>query len=276
MTKPIKEERKMKNQEVKEVLICVTLSLLLLAIFCAISSIIWERQEKSLDNYIAELNAMNQDRDGFNYEKNKEDRIDVIPTQAQLKAKAPIKTDIEVATLAVEVDEEPPIVTWDPNSLELENVTGATREHLELLLDRIMEYQYREPDRDGVLYRNIDTYMYVEEEYGISAISLMVIMSIESGMCNPSPKRWSLDFRYASNCTGIKKSGGPRWFDSVEECLKYTGELIRDSYIDENGFETLQDMANKYCDKSWGVLATELNETYNQFYLEIINSTDVE
>jgi len=151
---------------------------------------------------------------------------------------------------------------------DIQNVTGASREHLLELIQWSIERRYREYSPDHPVALAVDELIAIEDEYGISATTILAISTWESGLCDSED--WPMEYRNANNACGIMDGDYPREFDSVAECYRYTAELLRNSYIDK-GYETLYEIGPIYCDESWGPKVAGTLEMYNDKLSDIMN-----
>jgi beta-N-acetylglucosaminidase len=91
-------------------------------------------------------------------------------------------------------------------------------------------------------------YVYAEEEYGVNAIMLMALTSLESGhgTSNAAVNK--------NNIGGIKKGDTYRYFNSWEECITYIANLLSKYYLNESGehFEgySVYNVNENYCTHS--------------------------
>lgn len=81
----------------------------------------------------------------------------------------------------------------------------------------------------------------MEQETGVNALFCLSVGSLESGHGT------SYAAENKNNLFGlIGNSGNLMSFDSVDDCVMYWGELIRDNYMD-NGRTTVSSIQSKYC-----------------------------
>lgn len=151
---------------------------------------------------------------------------------------------------------------------DIQNITGASREHLLELIEWAIERRYRDYSDDHPVALAVDELMLIEEEYGISATTILSIATWESGLCDSED--WPDEFRNANNACGIMSSEGAKEFESVSECFRYTAELLRYSYIDK-GYDTLYEIGPIYCDDAWGGKVSGTLELYNDKLHDIMN-----
>lgn len=127
---------------------------------------------------------------------------------------------------------------WNASMYGSNEVTGATADDLNNLIDKIIDYR-------GLSYSPFknkgETLVEIETEYGVSAVALLSIWTWESGFGNSSLAR------DRNNFGGIKNGdGGYRYFDSIEIGMLSSGQLIGEAYI-QKGYIQYTDIASKYC-----------------------------
>lgn len=163
---------------------------------------------------------------------------------------------------------------WDPSDPEVQNVTYASKEQLTELVEWIIDKRWSLEDPNHPIMQSIDTIMQVEAEYNISAITQLTILTWESGFCDiyRGEDGWPEEYMSENNAAGIDKpDGSPRHFDSVDECILYLGHLLRETYIDELGLETLDEIGDRYNGARWTECIRGTTLEYNKKLEEIIN-----
>ena len=100
----------------------------------------------------------------------------------------------------------------------------------------------------------------MEQETGVNALFCLSVGSLESGHGT------SYAAESKNNLFGlIGNSGNLMSFDSVDDCVMYWGELIRDNYMD-NGRTTVSSIQSKYCPGSstWSGNVTYFMNEYSE------------
>ena len=162
----------------------------------------------------------------------------------------------------------PQVTQLSMDQNDIQNITGASREHLLELIQWSIERRYRDYTPDHPVALAVDELIAIENEYGISATTILAISTWESGLCDS--EEWPVEYRNANNACGIMNGNCPREFDSVAECYRYTAELLRNSYIDK-GYETLCEIGPIYCDENWGPKVSGTLKLYNDKLSDIMN-----
>lgn len=136
------------------------------------------------------------------------------------------------------VSEEPKVV-WYDYMTAVDDITGATEEEFNELIEYICDYRginYSECP----FYGKGDILVQIESDYQISAIACLAIWTWESGFGTSSIAT------NRNNYGGIAGSRGYRYFDTINEGMLYQAELLRDSYVD-NGYTTWEAIGKRYC-----------------------------
>ena len=144
--------------------------------------------------------------------------------------------------------------SWTSEYYGSNEVTGATEDELNDLIDKIIEHR-------GLKYCPFkskgDVLKKIEEDYEISAIALLSIWTWESsfGTSTMAINR--------NNYGGIKGSNGYRYFDTIDEGMTEQGRLLHEVYVEE-GYVTYSEIASKYCpgNTSW---ASNISSTAIQY-----------
>ena len=109
----------------------------------------------------------------------------------------------------------------------------------------------------------------MEEEYSVNALFCLSVGSLESGHGT------SIAANKKNNLFGLIGNNGIMTFDSVESCISYWGNLIRNHYIDK-GLTTISAIQNKYCPDSstWSNNVNYFMNTYanhvNSYFIKKI------
>lgn len=168
---------------------------------------------------------------------------------------------------------------WDIYSPEVQNVTGASKEDVKKLIEWIIDKRWSLEDPDHPILQSIDTILEVEKCYGISVTTQLSILTWESGFCDiyRGEYGWPEEYMSCNNAAGIDMSdGSPRYFESLDECILYVGYLLRDSYIETYGLETLDEIGERYNGSHWTSCIRETTLEYNEKLDEIINLSSVQ
>lgn len=144
--------------------------------------------------------------------------------------------------------------SWTSEYYGSNEVTGATEDDLNELIDKIIEHRGLEycpfKSKGDVLKK-------IEEDYEISAIALMSIWTWESsfGTSTMAINR--------NNYGGIKGSNGYKYFDTIDEGMTEQGRLLHEVYV-EKGYVTYSEIASKYCpgNMSW---SSNISSTARQY-----------
>lgn len=158
-----------------------------------------------------------------------------------------------------------PRKVWYDYMIEADDVTGATEEEFNELIEYICDYR-------GIKYSKCPFYnkgnilVQIEEDYQISGIACLAIWTWESGFGTSSiaTKR--------NNYGGISGKRGYRYFDSVDEGMLHQGKLLRNTYVD-NGCTTWESIGKKYCpcNSKWASNVCGTLETYATKLYKIIH-----
>lgn len=122
------------------------------------------------------------------------------------------------------------------NTKNIAKPSNLTAEEFDILITNTLS-KYKK--HNSKLYGLGDALYEIEQTYGINGLFVLSIASNESG--------WGTRLANTNNIGGItKKGGGFRAFESPDECIKYMGKLLANSYIGQ-GRTTVQAVGNKYC-----------------------------
>lgn len=104
-------------------------------------------------------------------------------------------------------------------------------------------------------------YYRLEKQYGINAIFLMSLNSLESGYGTSNLAQSK------NNIGGIKSSSGWRYFDSWDSCLEYIASLINSKYLNRDGCYynglSIWNINTRYCEENdWSAKINHIAETY--------------
>lgn len=127
--------------------------------------------------------------------------------------------------------------TWTKDYYGSAEVTGATADELNELIDKIIDYRdisYCPFKGKGDLLKEY------EENYGISSICLLSIWTWESSFGTSSIAK------NRNNYGGITGDGGYKYFASIEEGMEAQAKLLSENYI-EKGYVTYSEIGKKYC-----------------------------
>mgnify|MGYP001087024876 CR=1 FL=1 len=168
---------------------------------------------------------------------------------------------------------------WNPESPEVQNVTGASKEHVEELIKWIIDKRWSLDDPNHPVLQSVDTILEVESKYDISVTTQLSILTWESGFCDiyRGEDGWPEEYMSCNNAAGIDMSdGSPREFKSLDECISYVGYLLRESYIENHGLETLDEIGKRYNGPHWTNCIRETTLEYNAKLEEIINLSSIQ
>ena len=155
-------------------------------------------------------------------------------------------------------------VSWNSYDNSITNITGMTVDECDLIIERILSNRDISLDND-ISYCST-AIIQAEQQYGISATAILSIITWETGFDSDM-------YNWKNNVAGIKASDGSyRYFDSKNESILYTGELLR-SYIDDFGLYSWTGIGERYCDQEWSQRIPETTNLYNQYLAEIRNLT---
>lgn len=153
---------------------------------------------------------------------------------------------------------------WVYHDNSITNVTNASKEEMALLIERIIVS--RNGSVDNEIINCIDSFIYVEKEYGISATAMLSIITWETGFD-------SVFYNERNNVAGIKDSSGKyRYFNSKDESILYMGQLLM-RYVKDYGLSSWHEIGNKYCDTEWSEDVSATTIKYNEYLDEIRKSS---
>lgn len=115
------------------------------------------------------------------------------------------------------------------------NITGLSADEFNELIDTIAEH--REID-DCIFSGTGDSFVEVEETYGINGIYLLTIFTNESSFGEKNIR--------ANNAAGIKIGGKYTSFDSINDCILYLGKLLK-TYDEKYKRDTFSEIGDRYC-----------------------------
>lgn len=167
-------------------------------------------------------------------------------------------TDTESVLEVTDSIKEEEYYAWDSSSVDILNVTGASEEQFDAMVDLIMDYRNT---NNSAMSDISESLVYVEEEYGISGTAILAIIT------------WESDF--GDNCAnynnlgGIKINGYYASFNSVNECILYIGELMN-MYVYSYDLSTWEEIGSKYCDYTWAQHISNTISEYNDTMYKII------
>ena len=96
--------------------------------------------------------------------------------------------------------------------------------------------------RSDNLMENIDTFMYIQENYNVNAIFAIAVAIQESSAGNSSAAR------NRNNWFGIMNENGTKTFESAEESIKGFGKLISGNTYFKSSKTSIYKIGNTYCD----------------------------
>lgn len=157
-----------------------------------------------------------------------------------------------------EVYKEPEKPKITARSVKVAQVTGTPHYNPSNLreLSNLSEQQIYNMLEGSDLQKLYKSYYKYEMQYGVNAIFLMSLNSLESGHGTSGLAR------YNNNIGGVKSSnGGWRTFDSWDSCLNYIADLINRMYLSEGARyysgKSIWNVNKRYCEGTeW---ATKIN-----------------
>lgn len=158
---------------------------------------------------------------------------DIIIIQDEIESIAIEPTVDESATTKKEVEEPVAI-----NLTDITKPSNLTADQLNSIIDE----QLTDIGESYTKFSGMgESLVKMEQETGVNALFCLSVGSLESGHGT------SYAAESKNNLFGlIGNSGNLMSFDSVDDCVMYWGELIRNNYID-NGRTTVSSIQSKYC-----------------------------
>ena len=192
------------------------------------------------------------------YEENNNDALHSLPdtiktfSVSQYNAKAKPKS-------------EEPKVVWYDYMIDADDITGATEEEFNELIEYICDYRDIKYSKCP-FYNKGDILVQIEEDYQISGIACLAIWTWESGFGT------STIATNRNNYGGISGKRGYRYFDTIEDGMLYQGKLLRNTYVD-CGCDTWASIGKKYCpgNSKWATNICGTLETYAEELYSIIH-----
>lgn len=159
---------------------------------------------------------------------------DIIIIQDEIESIVIEPTVNESATTEKEVEEEPVAI----NLTDITKPSNLTADQLNSIIDE----QLTDIGESYTKFSGMgESLVKMEQETGVNALFCLSVGSLESGHGT------SYAAESKNNLFGlIGNSGNLMSFDSVDDCVMYWGELIRNNYID-NGRTTVSSIQSKYC-----------------------------
>ena len=178
---------------------------------------------------------------------------DIIIIQDEIESIVIEPTVDESATTEKEVEEEPVAI----NLTDITKPSNLTADQLNFIIDE----QLTDIGESYTKFSGMgESLVKMEQETGVNALFCLSVGSLESGHGT------SYAAESKNNLFGlIGNSGNLMSFDSVDDCVMYWGELIRDNYID-NGRTTVSAIQSKYCPGSstWSGNVTYFMNEYSE------------
>lgn len=148
------------------------------------------------------------------------------------------------------------VKTDDANALP-----KLTKSQLEYIIKnaRITRTSQNGRKRSDNLMENIDTFMYIQENYNVNAIFAIAVAIQESSAGNSSAAR------NRNNWFGIMNENGTKSFESAEECIIGFGKLISGNTYFKSSKTSIYKIGNTYCDppENW---IKEITSHMNSLY----------
>ena len=179
-----------------------------------------------------------------------------------------IEVPITTKTFVIPADPEPvpepePVPVVTVNTTNISKPSNLSAEEFDQIINSTLS-KYKKTN--SKLYGLGETLYELEQTYGnINGLFVLSVISNESG--------WGTRLANTNNVAGItKKGGGFRAFNSVEECVMYSGGLLSKNYIGQ-GRTTIASVGAKYCPSTeyapnqnvlWTDTVSDIMRTYNQ------------
>lgn len=159
---------------------------------------------------------------------------DIIIIQDEIESIVIEPTVDESATTEKKIEEEPVAI----NLTDITKPSNLTADQLNSIIDE----QLTDIGESYTKFSGMgESLVKMEQETGVNALFCLSVGSLESGHGT------SYAAESKNNLFGlIGNSGNLMSFDSVDDCVMYWGELIRNNYID-NGRTTVSSIQSKYC-----------------------------
>ena len=135
------------------------------------------------------------------------------------------------------------------------HITGFTAEEFNELIEMIADHR----DIENCVFSNTgETFVEVEETYGVNGLYLLAIFTNESG--------FGTNMIRPNNAGGLTKSGEYISFDSINDCILYLGNLLR-IYEDKYNLNTFSEIGSRYCEgnSEWINANNDTYELYAEF-----------
>lgn len=153
---------------------------------------------------------------------------------------------------------------WNSNLYGPADVSGATAEEFNDLIDKIIESR---GIKSTPLKNAGEALVEMEESYDISAIGVLSIFTIESGFGVSSLAT------NQNNYGGVRaRNGGWRSYEDASDCIISEGKLLRNTYVD-NGHDTWSEIQSIYCpgNYSWDDEISGTAKKYSEWLEDIMN-----
>jgi beta-N-acetylglucosaminidase len=153
---------------------------------------------------------------------------------------------------------------WNSNLYGPADVSGATAEELNALIDKIIESR---GIKSTPLKNAGEALVEMEESYDISAVGVLSIFTIESGF---GVSRLATD---QNNFGGVRAgNGGWRSYADAADCINSEGKLLRNTYVN-NGHDTWSEIQSIYCPSnySWDDEISGTAKRYSEWLEDIMN-----
>lgn len=153
---------------------------------------------------------------------------------------------------------------WNSNMYGPADVSGATAEEFNALIDKIIESR---GIKSTPLKNAGEALVEMEESHDISAIGVLSIFTIESGF---GVSRLATD---QNNFGGVRAgNGGWRSYEDAADCINSEGKLLRNTYVN-NGHDTWSEIQSIYCpgNYSWVDEISGTAKKYSEWLEDIMN-----
>ena len=153
---------------------------------------------------------------------------------------------------------------WNSNMYGPADVSGATAEEFNALIDKIIESR---GIKSTPLKNAGEALVEMEESHDISAIGVLSIFTIESGF---GVSRLATN---QNNFGGVRaRNGGWRSYADAADCINSEGKLLRNTYVN-NGHDTWSEIQSIYCpgNYSWDDEISDTAKKYSEWLEDIMN-----
>lgn len=250
--------------------VCILIAALGTFAGCMYSSYI--EQNRQIEQLNAKITELNQSNNELNeYIAKLEDEI--------AEKERLVQTNVQMANEYKRRYESVPVIVNSIRLLSLNNApkepeeidvskstttTGFTEDDFNELIEIIADHR----DIDNCIFSGTgNSFVEVEERYGINGLYLLAIFTNESGFGEKNIR--------TNNAAGIKIGGEYTSFDSINDCILYLGKLLK-TYDEKYKRDTFSEIGDRYCpgNQDWIDDNTDVCNLYAEFaYKNIYEST---